>query len=284
MQIPHILNEDFTPYWDEHISNELYHADRTAVSSSSLKLMIEKSPKSMIMAHNGLLYRRESLAFRIGTVLHMAILEPEKFRKLFVIQPAFSGKGSVSMKADWRLSLPPDAVILKEDEYNDLQEMINSVLSHQDACNILKKGKAEMAGYYRDPDTGIKIRIRPDFLHLDHMALLDVKTTQDVRASQFMKSIWSWRYDFQMSHYSEGIFRITKKAVQYPLILAVEKNPPFECALYLCDQRMIDKGLSDYKLALNRLKQCIDENMFDSYQKTMQQISLPDWAFTQGVN
>lgn len=278
--IPEVLPEDWGAHWDAELTNEQYHSDRSAVSSSSLKLVIEKSPKTFLAAHNGKL-RKESPAFRIGSALHMAILEPELFQKKFVIQPEFSGKGAVAAKADWRLSIASDAVILKQEEYDDLQEMINSVLSHQDACNILKNGKAEQSGFFRDMDTGIKCRIRPDFFHFGHHALLDIKTTTDVRAEQFMKSIWNYRYDFQMGMYCEGIQLITGKAVQYPLILAVEKKAPFECALYLCDEALMTKGLGDFKIAIQRLKQCIDENMFDSYQRKIQPISLPHWALKE---
>ncbi len=277
---PQIVPEDFAPHWALDLTNEQYHSDRTAVSSSSLKLLVGKSPKTFINAHNGRLYRGDTTAFRIGSALHMAILEPELFKKSYVIIPEFSGKGSVAAKADWRLGLEASAVILKQDEYNDLQEMINSVLSHQDACNILKHGKTEQSGYFRDPETGIKCRIRPDFYSDRHGgSLLDVKTTQDCRDSDFMKSIWNYRYDFQMAMYAQGIGLIVGKPIQYPLILAVEKKPPFECALYLCDEAMMEKGLNDYKMALNRLKECIDANMFESYQRKIQPISLPPWAF-----
>ena len=282
MKMPDVVPDTFISCWDDTLTNEEYHSDRSAVSSSSLKLVIEKSPKTFLLSHNGKLKSENKAHFRIGTAVHMAILEPALFQKSFVMQPEFSGTGSRAAKAEWIESQLPGAVILKEDEYNDLQEIINSVLSHQDACNILKNGKTEQTGYYRDPDTGIKCRIRPDFVHFGHLAMVDVKTTTDVRASEFMKSIWNYRYDFQLAMYSEGFQIISGKKIQYPLILAVEKKQPFECALYLADEKMMEKGLNDYRISLQRLKQCIDENMFDSYQKKIQPIGLPAWALKQG--
>lgn len=274
---PEIVSEDFVSHWNTSLTNENYHADRSAVSSTSLKLLIEKSPKTFLASHNGLL-RKESDAFRIGTALHMAILEPKLFQESFVIKPKFSGKGARTHEDDWYDTLPYGAVVLKQEEYNDLQEMINSVLSHQDACNILKNGSAEQSGYFRHQESGIKSRIRPDFLHLQNMAFLDVKSTTDVRSAEFKKSIWKYRYDLQLAMYAYGIQQITGKPVEYTLILAVEKKAPFECALYLCDEALMAKGLEDYTTAMQRLRQCIDENMFDSYQKKIEPISLPDWV------
>lgn len=186
-------------------------------------------------------------------------------------------------KADWRLSLAPDAVILKEDEYNDLQEMINSVLKHRDACNVLRKGKAEMSGYYSDPETGIKCKIRPDFFNEDRQILVDVKTTRDVELTEFSKTIWNYRYDFQMAMYCEGIRLITGKKVDFPLFLALEKTPPFECAVYLADDGMLEKGGMDYRMAMDVLSYCLKNNTWDSYQSRLQPISLPPWALKEIV-
>lgn len=276
--LPEIISYGFTPNWQLDLSNDDYHADRSAVSSTGLRRIL-KSPRAF--AAGQIAEPEETNALRFGHAVHLAILEPKLFEKLYVIMPRFAGTGSVKAKADWRLTLDAGAVILKEDEYNDLLEMINSVQRHQDACNILKNGKAEMSGYFADPDTGIKCRIRPDFFHEGLMALLDVKTTQDIEMSSFSKTIWKYRYDFQAAFYCEGIRLITGKNVQYPLFLALEKNPPFEVAVYMADEGMMAKGLMDYRFALNKLKECIEVSSWTGYQSKIQPISLPRWATTE---
>jgi hypothetical protein len=276
MQKPEIVDESFENGWVQNISNEDYHSDRSAVSSSALRT-IEKSPKAFLAAHNAL-YRKETAAFSFGTVFHMALLEPELFKAQYVIMPKFSGTGSVAARKVWKASQRSDAVILTEEEYQDLQGMIDSVLSHRDAANILRHGEAEMTGLYRDPITGIKCRIRPDFLHFGHMALLDVKTTTDVRESEFQKSIMKYGYHTQLAMYKEGIELITGKDVQYTLFLVCEKSPPYECALYMPDTEMLDKGRMNYQAALTKLHECLTTNVWDPYQNRIQPISLPIWA------
>lgn len=275
-----IVTDTYTPHWQLNLSNEAYHADKTAVSSTGLRRIL-KSPRAFHLGQTT--QTEETDALRFGSAVHLAILEPELFQQKYVIMPQFSGTGSVKAKADWRLTLAAGSVILKEDEYNDLQEMINSVLRHTDACNILKNGKAEMSGYFYDPDTGIKCRIRPDFFVEGHMALMDVKTTQDVEASAFSRSIWTYRYDFQAAFYAEGIRLITGKPVQYPLFLAIEKKAPFECALYLADEGMMAKGLMDYRLAMTKLKECLQSQSWTGYQSKIQPIALPRWALNESL-
>lgn len=275
--IPHVVS-DFTPHWDLTLSNDAYHSDKTAISSTSLRRIL-RSPYSFLAGQAAAV--QETNAMNFGSAVHMALLEPEIFYNKYVVMPPFEGIGSVKKRADWRLGLEKDAIILKQEEYNDLQEMINSVLRHKDACNILKNGKAEMSGYYADPETGIKCRIRPDFFCEGHMALVDVKTTKSVEASEFSKAIWNYRYDFQCAMYCEGIRLITGKKVEYPLFIVLEKQPPFECAVYMADPGMLLKGEMDYRMALNRLRVCIDTQSWDTYQSRIQPISLPTWALKE---
>ncbi len=281
--LPLILNE-FTPHWNETLSIEEYHADKTAVSSSGLRNIL-KSPFAFHESHTGNIEHEDSPAFRLGHAAHMAILEPDKFDKTHVIIPEFSGTGSVKARQQWKDSLLPGALALKPEEYETVVKMVEGVWRHKAAKNILRRGQVEFSGYYRDELTGIKCRIRPDFLRLGNkVALLDVKTTVDISKSSFSRSCANYNYGFQMAQYIEGIRLITGKNVDYPLFLAVEKKAPFECALYQADEEMIAIGLRDYRRALDLLKRCLDNNSWPGIQSGgIETIGLPKWALNNEV-
>lgn len=286
--LPQFVDETFAPCWVKDLSNEQYHADKTAVSSSAVK-RIMKSPKSFHAYVKGEIEFKETPAMRLGSLLHLALLEPELFQKTYVLEPKFIGKTkdgrdstrsgeAKAAREEWKLSLPADAVIVSEDEMHDIEGMIESVMRHRDAKNMLRNGTAEISGYYRDPTTGIKCKIRPDFFLERHMAVMDVKTTEDCSVEAFSRSIWSWRYDIQMGMYCAGIEFITGKKVEYPLYLVIERKPPYECAVYRCDDGLVARGKIDYEACLDKLKFCLETNQWDSYQKKMDYISLPKWA------
>jgi len=277
---PAIL-DDFKPHWRFDLTNEEYHADKTAVSSTGLKKIL-KSPLSFYSSHVLGIREEETDAFRFGSAFHMALLEPKEFAKSFIVAPEFKGLGSVAAKKEWRENQKKDAVILKEKEYADLIEMINSVERHPFACSILKNGRSEVSGYFTDPVTGIKCRIRPDFMHLGEGVLLDVKTTTDVESKKFSRTLWEYRYDFQMAFYSLGMELITGKPVRYPLYLAIEKKHPFECAVYSVDDIVLQKGKSDYDIAMKKLKECIESRSWLGYQNKIETISLPYYALKEG--
>jgi hypothetical protein len=112
------------------------------------------------------------------------------------------------------------------------------------------------------------------------MCMVDLKTTIDCSSEAFSKAMWNYRYDFQMAMYCEGIKQITGREVNHPVLLAIEKNPPFEVALYHCDAEVMSKGLQDYHRALAVLAECLKTNKWPAYQTSMQSITLPKWALS----
>lgn len=277
-----IVSETFTPHWVVDLSNEAYHGDKTAVSSTALRKIL-KSPASFYSSWNSP-PEPMSDAMRLGSIFHMALLEPELFQKLYVLQPNFGDLRSPltrKKRDEWRSELLPGAVTLTEDEYARIQGMIESVLRRPDICRLLKDSSPEISGFFRDPDTGIKCKIRPDLFSEDYMALIDVKTTLDCTAESFSKSIFKYRYDIQAKMYCEGIHLITGQPVKYPIYLAVESKPPYECALYLADDPMLLKAEASYRYCLNRLYECLTNNNWPSYQDSIQPISLPSWALNE---
>lgn len=271
--IPHIVGEDFTPHWALELTNEQYHADKTAVSSTGLRKLL-KSPYAFM---NQSVETTAAMAF--GSAVHLAVLEPKEFENRFILEPKFSGTGSVKAREEFR-NAHKDAVILKQDAYEDLMRMLESVLSHREANHIIKNSKVEQSGYYRDPETGIKCRIRTDFFWENMMILGDLKTTQeDCSRDSFSKAIYHFRYDIQIYMYCLGIELITGKKVENALFLAVEKTNHYEVALYEADEALLFKGKTDYELLMKRLKTCIDTNRWDRYQQKHQSIGLPHWAY-----
>ncbi len=277
--IPQIVGEEFENVWIDGEDSDEYHADHTAVGSSKLRQIL-KSPAAFLAKPP------ESQAdhFNFGSMFHMALLEPEKFYKTYIILPDFGDLRSPKNRKerdDWKAVLPPGTETYSEDEFRRMEGMLTSVTKHRDASILLKTGMAEVSGYYRDPETGIKCKIKPDFLNLDLMAMIDVKTTQDCSAEEFAKTIWKYRYDIQMAMYCDGVQHLTKRPVHFPIFMVVEKNYP----LYNCDGDsngpgipILTTGMDGYRNCLKVLHECLTTNKWPNYQKSIQNIYLPQWV------
>jgi hypothetical protein len=292
--LPEIVPESFENKWIKNMPNEVYHGDKTAISSTSLRQILV-SPYNFIYQ-----WRKDQLEdlkappakhFRLGHALHMALLEPHVFQKLYVVEPIFVGKtkkglpsencdDSRRMRAEWRASIDPRSICLTENELNELHEMINSVLSHEYACRLLKNGVPEISGFYRDPVTGIKCRIRPDFFNFELNALLDVKTAKSCYKKGFQRSIMDYRYDVQIAMYAHGIQQINNQSSEHNVFIAIQNSAPFEVAVYEADATILEYGYEKYRKSMDKLLTCLQSDEWPRYQKGIEPISLPPWALT----
>lgn len=275
-----IVGSDFTNHWREGQPEDEYHADSTAIGSGRLKTILKSPATFMNMMTKPPVGPTE--AFRFGRLVHLAILEPAKFRERVIVAPDFGDQRSSvnrNSKETWYKNVHPLNVVCDPEDHETLKGMMTALLNHEHAFRLLKDGKTEISGYYRDPETGIKCRIRPDFLGFKLNVLVDLKTTRDCEMEEFSRACWQYRYDFQLAMYAEGVKQITGKAPDYAIIIALEKTPPYEIAVYTADEAMMERGMIDYRKALRLLKTCLDEKKWPGYQSAVQSITLPPWAF-----
>ncbi len=280
------MSEGFEPHWKDDISNEDYHADKEFVSSSQLKYMINESPAYY---YDRLLRKScdptESMA--LGTLVHHAVLEGEDFIKRYVVMPKFEGHANSLVhkqaKREW-LAAHKHKVIVTEEEIKTLEGTYESIFKHQDAAAILTDSRFERSGYYRDPATGILCRIRYDSYDENSAILADIKAVRSCKRGDFTYAIRDYRWDLSMAMYGYGIKQIDGKAPDNFVFIAVEKTPPYHCAVYELGKESLQVGFSDYRLALNRLEECREANVWPSYQSHMEEIELPQNFIERRIN
>jgi exodeoxyribonuclease VIII len=273
-----IIDQNYTPKWMPDLNSEEYHSDLTAVNSSALKDAL-KSPASFKTAFTT--KKDPTPAMEFGTLVHTAILEFKRFKSEYIIKPDFGNMRLKENKAaaeEW-LNANSDKKFVAQDDYNKLIGIAESISNHKDAISLLTNGQIEQSGYFTDPETCILNRIRPDFLSNDKCVLVDLKTTTDCTLNDFSRTIWNFRYDFQMAMYSEGVRIISGKRPDFHVFIVVEKTPPYECAVYVADDALLEKGMQDYKKALKVVFNSLQSGIFNKYQSEMENISLPAWAF-----
>lgn len=297
--------EDFENRWVEGVEDHVYHGDKTSVSSSHLKKVKLVSLKTF---HHSFFVAGETEPtepLRFGKLAHLAILEGEKFKERYIVQPEFWGftqKGEKTNSANckevkekaaaWLADLPKGSIVCTIEDRENLLGMIDSVLSHRKASEFLNAGIAEVSGYYRDPKTGIRCRIKPDFMCRKRRIITEFKTTVDCREEAFKWQIFGdkfnplW-YDFQLAMQCEGFRQIEKHAVELAAWVAIEKKAPYEIAVHPLTVPTQDIGAIKYRLALDDLKKAIDTDRWPGVQDgdDVSFIVPPDYLFDQyGIN
>lgn len=273
---------EFQNRWEYNVDSEVYHEDRTHVSSTILKT-IRKSGAAFKGHFDGKWPKEPTDAMRFGSGAHCAVLEGSKaFFSRYRVMEDFGDlrfKENKQAKVKWLSELPPGVQAIDADEFADMQGVVESILAHQDAFNLLKNSAREVSGYYVCPDTKIRCRIRPDIVSNDLSFLVDFKTTVDCSIDAFAAKICNMGWDFSLAMYGCGAEAISGMFPKECAFIACEPKPPYECAVYFPDIAFMDIGLRNYRNALLKLRRCIDENNFPRYQERLQTISPPIWHF-----
>lgn len=293
--------------FSEVLSAEDYHNDREAMSSGALRKIL-KSPRSFLSHWYGLDEEEDKDHFRVGRAAHLMLLEPQLFRKLYIIEPIFEGftkKGELTTNPNahevkeakrlWYEKLEKGALVLKQKELDDLVGMIDSVIEHPIASRMLRNGKPECSIKWVDPESGVLCRARPDYIVDDKtgaLHLIDFKTTKDIREGIFANDVLRMMYHVQLAFYHDGIVQALGRQPTTITLIAVEKTAPFEAAVYPLDDEWFEQGQLFYKHALKLYAKCRETGIWPAYQKNAKVlrmpskgnlIELPEFDFGMGV-
>lgn len=262
------------------MDNATYHA-HSAVSKSHLDL-VAKSPLhywSRYLDPNRV-PQEPTAAMAIGSAVHTHVLELDQWDAQYVVAPAGIDRRTKVGKAEWdvfQTAIGTRTVISREDA--DLVMRIGrSVLSHPAAAYLLSlPGKAETTHMWIDEISGLQCKCRPDWLLDDGSMIVDLKTTEDASPRGFQKSIAQWRYHIQASFYLDGLQHATGKRPEQFVFIAVEKKPPYVCAVYVADAQMIEIGRDTARRDLDKLNVCKAADYWPGYSDCIEQINLPPW-------
>ncbi len=281
------------------MSNEAYHADRTAVSKSWLD-RINQSPKHL---HHYLTTppKPQTEALQIGSLAHSLILENDISR--YVVTPTFNCGSNAGKQAylSYLSELDSTAAEALEDstqgkpkrEDMDLcltkilesqhkitctQEQLKTVIAirdavyqHEAARMILSAGHAEVTSFYVDPDTGVQCKARADWYRPDVGIVADLKSTTDASAVEVARSIAKYRYHVQAAHYLQAF-----EADKF-LFVFFEKEAPYGVAVY-DSAEILPWGRAQRKANLTTYARCQMANEWPCYYPEIQSIALPRWA------
>ncbi|MGR3315416.1 PD-(D/E)XK nuclease-like domain-containing protein [Roseovarius indicus] len=274
--------------------------------------------------------REETAAMRVGSAEHGILLEPGQFEKEFALPfdasewpdalatvddikarlkehgLPVSGKKAdlierlreadptVQILDDLKAMHAEDSAgkaILTPAQWRDVRGMRDAAIEHPRLCKLLTdpRGKAELSAYWRDKATGLLCRCRPDLWVGD--VVLDIKTTDDARASSFERSVEKFRYYVQAPFYLDGIKKAVEQSGQ-PLpegleipkqfvFGAIEKKAPYLNAIYVLDPQTMEIGRREIRDDLKALADAIARDDWPGYSRDIQAIGLPEWRLRQ---
>lgn len=259
------------------LSNTAYHA-LDAVGKSDLD-KIARSP-----AHWKYAEREETAAMRIGSAVHCAVLEPERFAAEYVTAPDCDKRTKAGKEAFAAFEVAnAGRTVLPVEDGLLCHRIADAVRNHPKAAALLSSGQSEVSALWKDAEFGVRCRARFDWMTPDGL-IVDVKTTQDAAPGAFSRSCATFRYHVQAAWYLDGYQQASGGDLPLGFIfLAVEKTPPYAVALYELDVEAVELGRQLARRDLARYANARDLDCWPAYPTDIQPLSLPRWALNADI-
>jgi exodeoxyribonuclease VIII len=254
-----------------------YHGFTTGncVSKSGLD-KINRSPAHFKYAAP----REQSRAMVIGSALHCALLEPDKFAAEYLllrdvkVRTASEYKEAVKSwgDADYVLTGPESDTIIG---------MQQSLYADANVRRILTApGHREASLFVQDPVTSVGVRCRYDILTKDGY-IFDLKKTRDARPAAFVRSINEYRYHVQAALYSDAYEWAFGEPVKGFVNIAIEPELPHAVKVYRPDADAMAEGRRLYREDLKTYAECVKASHWPAYTTEPEFIGLPAWVLNQ---
>lgn len=266
------------------VENETYHRG-PGVSCSGL-IEIRRTPAHFLDWKLHPPAQTPALVF--GSALHTAVLEPGEFDLRFAVKPDCDRrtKEGKATYEEFEKTLEGRAIVTR-DQIESITAIRAAVGSHENASLLLNTPHKELSFYWKDPETGILCRCKPDALCPGGF-LLDVKTTEDACASEFRRKVENYSYDMQVAMALAGVREALTQSgrldeckdllCDIPLFLAVEKEAPYQLALYTLPTAWLERGLSKFRRALCIYAECQRTGQYPGYPTEITTLEEPAWA------
>lgn len=234
----------------------------------------------------------------LGTALHMAVLEPDRYADSVIVIPEDAPARPTSRQ--WTAAKPSPAslaamqwwtefetraagkLLLKPEQAAKVEGMAGAVRRHPVHDELLRDGTPETSFLWRDARLDIACKARFDYLRDDGIAL-DLKSCVDASPDGFMRSVAQFKYHYQEAHYRNGHEHLRNESLRAFVFIAVENTAPYGCAVYVIEPNAIMFALDRVEEASILYAHCQKTGYWRGYSERILPIALPRWATTLTV-
>ncbi|MGZ0067829.1 PD-(D/E)XK nuclease-like domain-containing protein [Microbacterium arborescens] len=239
-----------------HGLDEAAYHSHPALSSTQAKWMLESPGRYRYNLDHAQPFRK---AFDIGSALHARVLGtgwavveiPDAL--LSGANRAISSAEAKAWVADARAA---QQIPLKAPELAEVTAMAEAVLGDRDARRLLEGGRPEVSVFATDPEYGVDLRCRFDYLGDELLNAVDLKTMagRSTRAG-FSKAVADRGYDVSAGHYLDTLELVTGERPPMRFVV-VEKEPPYFTAVFELSADEIEMGVKEARSARAKLAAC----------------------------
>lgn len=262
-----------------------YRAQTAIAGSDAKKILPPLTPLHYAAHMAGETKREPSKSMVLGTMAHVAVLEPTKLDTAFVQKPeGKDGDFRTKEGKEWKASVGTTP-ILDQDEARAVRGIRDSIAAHSAARELLAECDTEVA-MFAEHRTGLWIKGRVDALKAPtdlETIIVDVKTTSaGADYGTFSRQAAQLNYHVSAAWYCHlcGLNGLPPARFYW---VVVETSAPYAVAVYEIAPDALDLGASMMSDALSLIADCEDRGEWPGYAPEVQSLNLPPWAYGKGA-
>jgi hypothetical protein len=262
------------------LSNEDYHADKTSLSSSGARKLLPPScPAKFRWEQDN--PQPPKKTFDYGNAAHAKVLG-RGANLVLVDHDRWDTKAAKAEVAEVRAQ---GGIPLKRHEIEMVDAMAAAIRQHPLASALLEPayGAPEQSGFWIDGPTGIRRRVRFDWLpsiQSGRLIIPDYKTAADASNDAFQKSLDNYGYNQQAAWYEEAAVALGLGGQDTELLFIVqEKDPPYLVNVVGIDFFAREIGRAKNRAAIEIFADCSATGHWPGYaDHNPNYLALPGWA------
>ncbi|MGO2188244.1 MAG: PD-(D/E)XK nuclease-like domain-containing protein [Microbacterium gubbeenense] len=257
---------------DFNMDENEYHAHKS-LSASGAKLLLDSPAKYKyeVIDKN----RSEKKSFDIGSAVHAKVLGVGSGIEVLEFDSFRTKAAQVAQKEARASGLIP---MLAKD-MKPIDDMAEAVLNNVTARALLQQdGHPEVSVFSTDPELGIEMRCRFDFLPDHRNYGVDLKTVGKSASPQgFAKQVAEFGYDVQEAHYGYVYGLHAESEPISMAFIAVETKPPYLVGVYQLPESFRDAGRKAAARARAKYAHGITTGEWPGYPTGLTELVQPVW-------
>ncbi|MCR9276214.1 MULTISPECIES: PD-(D/E)XK nuclease-like domain-containing protein [unclassified Mameliella] len=210
--------------------------------------------------------------FDRGSAAHVLTLEPEKITESVSVVPAdlLGANGSLSTKAAKAFVAEQQALgraVLKPEEWDMVCDMADALQSNAQAMDLMDGCTIEQSHIWKDTQTGMFIKSRPDMTPTEaHRWIVDYKTTDHEDIDVWVKkSLVDTRLDIQAALQMWGVYEATGYSIPGVAYLVQNTKTKRVAVRYLSKgSDLLAAARQDLRDGLNAFARCWEDGHWPS--------------------
>ena len=280
------------------IPNEDYHRNPRllpgpSLSASGGKLLLDKSPFHF-WSDSPMNPTRPAESSKphlnVGKAAHDMLLLADRWATSYHVLPEGFNVGHerkwAAEIAARDYALRKGKTVLTHAEHAQVEAVAEAIGMRDVARLALSNGEPEVTIVWRDKETGVWLRCRPDWLPYPVIHGGEVRVVSDLKfmapenctPAGFSNAIYRFGYHMAAAWYFEGIKAVYGQEPTHWLHIAIEKEFPFSVSLYPLPQADIERGRAQMRIAVARFADCLASNKWPSWAEEPTEVGLPGHA------